>query len=128
MPESASSESHPRSDICSPLEAALGSDPGLFSSELSCLMPLLLCGACLFTHRLYTFLKRRALSLLLDAPTALAACCGFDLCHKYILYLYLYLSLSGEISSAAWPTVSKAVARCHTAGATRKMTGSASYL
>ena len=27
---------------------------------------------------------------LLDAPTALAACCGFDLCHKYILYLYLY--------------------------------------
>ena len=24
---------------------------------------------------------------LLDAPTALAACCGFDLCHKYILYL-----------------------------------------
>ena len=21
----------------------------------------------------------------------LAACCGFDLCHKYILYLYLYL-------------------------------------
>ncbi len=31
---------------------------------------------------------------LLDAPTALAACCGFDLCHKYILYLYLYLYLS----------------------------------
>jgi hypothetical protein len=30
---------------------------------------------------------------LLDAPTALAACCGFDLCHKYILYLYLYLCL-----------------------------------
>ena len=30
---------------------------------------------------------------LLDAPTALAACCGFDLCHKYILYLYLYLLL-----------------------------------
>ena len=29
---------------------------------------------------------------LLDAPTALAACCGFDLCHKYILYLYLYLA------------------------------------
>ena len=28
---------------------------------------------------------------LLDASTALAACCGFDLCHKYILYLYLYL-------------------------------------
>jgi SpoVK/Ycf46/Vps4 family AAA+-type ATPase len=25
------------------------------------------------------------------SPTALAACCGFDLCHKYILYLYLYL-------------------------------------
>ena len=24
---------------------------------------------------------------LLDAPTALAACCGFDLCHKYIWYL-----------------------------------------
>ena len=30
---------------------------------------------------------------LLDAPTALAACCGFNLCHKYILYLYLYLYL-----------------------------------
>jgi hypothetical protein len=28
---------------------------------------------------------------LLDAPTELAACCGFDLCHKYVLYLYLYL-------------------------------------
>ena len=27
---------------------------------------------------------------LLDAPTVLAACCGFDLCRKYILYLYLY--------------------------------------
>ena len=26
-----------------------------------------------------------------DTPTALAACCGFDLCHKYILYLCLYL-------------------------------------
>jgi hypothetical protein len=26
---------------------------------------------------------------------ALAACCGFDLCHKYILYLYL-LQLSFE--------------------------------
>jgi hypothetical protein len=25
---------------------------------------------------------------LLDAPTALAACCGFDRCHEYILYLY----------------------------------------
>ena len=23
-------------------------------------------------------------------PTALAACCGFDLCHKYILYWYWY--------------------------------------
>ena len=31
---------------------------------------------------------------LLDAPTALAACCGFDLCHKYILYLYLYFETS----------------------------------
>ena len=30
---------------------------------------------------------------LLDAPTALAACCGFDLCHKYILYLYLYFAV-----------------------------------
>jgi hypothetical protein len=28
---------------------------------------------------------------LLDEPTALAACCVFDLWHKYILYLYLYL-------------------------------------
>ena len=25
---------------------------------------------------------------LLDAPTALAACCGLDLCRKYILYLH----------------------------------------
>jgi hypothetical protein len=32
---------------------------------------------------------------LLDAPTALAACCGFDLCHKYILYLYLYFLKGG---------------------------------
>ena len=50
--------------------------------------------------------KRRAALLcdLLDAPTALAACCGFDLCHKYILYLYLYLlkflqQLSAELAS-----------------------------
>ena len=27
---------------------------------------------------------------LLDAPTALAACCGIDLCHTYVLCLYLY--------------------------------------
>jgi hypothetical protein len=27
---------------------------------------------------------------LLDAPTALAACCGFDLCHQYILYLFVF--------------------------------------
>jgi hypothetical protein len=27
---------------------------------------------------------------LLDAPTALAACCGFDLCHKYILCLCFF--------------------------------------
>jgi hypothetical protein len=31
----------------------------------------------------------------LEAPTALAACCGFDLCHKYTLYLYLYLRVLG---------------------------------
>jgi hypothetical protein len=37
--------------------------------------------------------KRDVPTDLLDAPTALAACCGFDLCHKYILYLYLYLYL-----------------------------------
>ena len=29
---------------------------------------------------------------LLDAPTALAACCGFDLWYKYILYLHLHIS------------------------------------
>ncbi len=34
---------------------------------------------------------------LLDAPTALAACCGFDLCHKYILYMYLYLYFSPRV-------------------------------
>jgi hypothetical protein len=34
--------------------------------------------------------SRQRLRDLLDAPTALAACCGFDLCHKDILYLYLY--------------------------------------
>ena len=28
---------------------------------------------------------------LLDAPTALAACCGFDLCNKYILYCTVLL-------------------------------------
>jgi hypothetical protein len=27
----------------------------------------------------------------IDAPTALGAFCGLDLCEKYILYLYLYL-------------------------------------
>ena len=37
---------------------------------------------------------RALLCDLLDAPTALAACCGFDLCHKYILYLYLYLRVA----------------------------------
>ena len=31
--------------------------------------------------------RRRSITLL-DAPTALAACCGFDLCHKHIWYLY----------------------------------------
>ena len=31
---------------------------------------------------------------LLDAPTELAACCGFDLRHKYTLYLNLYLYFS----------------------------------
>jgi hypothetical protein len=40
-------------------------------------------------------------SVLLDAPTALAACCGFDLCHKYILYLYLYLYLLPVLSFAS---------------------------
>ena len=34
----------------------------------------------------------------LDAPTALAACCGFDVFHKYILYLYLYCKLSVELN------------------------------
>ena len=37
--------------------------------------------------------SRAPLRDLLDAPTALAACSGFDLCYKYILYLYLYLYL-----------------------------------
>ena len=31
--------------------------------------------------------KSALLCDLLDAPTALAACCGFDLCYKYIWYL-----------------------------------------
>ncbi len=31
------------------------------------------------------------LAWLLTVMAALAACCGFDLCHKSILYLYLYL-------------------------------------
>ena len=45
---------------------------------------------------------------LLDAPTAPAACCGSDLCHKYILYLCLYLNLRpraracGPVQRAAW--------------------------
>ena len=29
----------------------------------------------------------------LVAGLTLAACCGFDLCHKYILYLFLYLAV-----------------------------------
>ena len=33
-------------------------------------------------------------------PTALAACCGFDLCHKYILYLYLYFTQASGGSPA----------------------------
>ena len=40
---------------------------------------------------------------LLDAPTALAACCGFDLCHKYILYLYLYLYFGAACAERAGP-------------------------
>jgi hypothetical protein len=35
-------------------------------------------------HRTAALLAMRVLS------DALAACCGFDLCHKYILYLNLY--------------------------------------
>ena len=31
---------------------------------------------------------------LLDAPTVIDACCGHDLCHKNVLYLYLYFWLS----------------------------------
>ena len=34
---------------------------------------------------------------LLDAHTALAACCGFDQCHKYILYLYVYFVFIGIV-------------------------------
>ena len=37
---------------------------------------------------------------LLHAPTALAASCGFDLCHKNILYLYLYLYLWEPVCAA----------------------------
>ena len=33
--------------------------------------------------------------------TYLAACCGFDLCHKYILYLYLYLYFTVIVSRDA---------------------------
>ncbi len=56
------------------------------------------CGAGEHEHRRYLITlheecERRCTSAplrdLLDAPTALAACCGFGLCHKYILYLYL---------------------------------------
>jgi hypothetical protein len=51
----------------------------------------------MFTNRLVDLreypvklkISRQACTLLV-APTALAAGCGFDLCHKYILYLYLY--------------------------------------
>ena len=39
---------------------------------------------------------------LLDAPTALAACCGFDLCRKCILYLYLYLYLHCSLVFCFW--------------------------
>ncbi len=58
----------------------------------------------LFKHAMQLDAQCRASSAplrdLLDAPTALAACCGFDLCHKYILYLYLYLYLRGTSASA----------------------------
>ena len=55
-------------------------------------MCLCVCLCVLFVCKAYA-LEDVALRDLLDAPTALAACCGFDLCHKYILYLYLYLYL-----------------------------------
>ena len=34
---------------------------------------------------------------LLDAPTALAACCGFDLCYKYIFGIWYFLSVSASV-------------------------------
>jgi hypothetical protein len=37
------------------------------------------------------FEDRAALACLM--PTALAACCGFDLCHQYILFLYLCICI-----------------------------------
>ena len=45
---------------------------------------------------------------LLDAPTVLAACCGFDLCHKYVLYSYLHVHAPtyfrmGAHSNCAFP-------------------------
>jgi hypothetical protein len=53
------------------------------------------CKNCCFVTRVHApaLFSSAPLRDLLDAPTALAACCGFDLCHKYILYLYLYLYL-----------------------------------
>ena len=44
----------------------------------------------------------------LCAQKAAVSCCGFDLCHKYILYLYLYLYFSArrnpvQRSSSALP-------------------------
>ncbi len=43
---------------------------------------------------------------------ALAACCGFDLCHKYILYLYLYFNVAEWILVAASGCIAAERAKC----------------
>ena len=59
-----------------------------------CMMTIILANTAILGTRAVGFRNRDVGTDLLDAPTALAACCGFDLCHKYfVCYLYLYSAL-----------------------------------
>ena len=67
----------------------------MLPAQLYCVMCCGVLSGCLLSRQLDAQCRASSAPLrdLLDAPTALAACCGFDLCHKYILYLYLYSSV-----------------------------------
>ena len=57
----------------------------------------------------------RQRTLWLDAPNVLAACCGFDLCYKYIWYLVVYRTLPPD--AHAWQAWCPKVRRCAPSGA-----------